>query len=75
MDNDEYKKWKAELFENDLLDEDQLTDAELGEVPYGYVWHHDPLEPGRMMLVPISVHEACKHVGGQKIWGGGNKNR
>jgi len=68
-------EWRENMQKSGLLDDDQLAEIEMNEVPYGYVWHHDPNIPGRMLLVPISVHDACKHVGGQKLWGGGNANR
>ena len=55
--------------------EEQIADIELGETPYGYTWHHDANVMGKMQLVPTSIHQACGHLGGQSVWGGGQANR
>ena len=49
---------------------DQLADIKAGDNPYGYTWHHD-VDPGHMQLVPMDVHQACRHSGGRSLWGGG----
>ena len=54
--------------------EDQLIDISEGRTPEGYVWHHNT-EIGHMQLVPLDVHQACRHLGGRSIWGGGAKAR
>ncbi|HEY9088463.1 MAG TPA: HNH endonuclease, partial [Anaerolineaceae bacterium] len=45
-----------------------------GENPIDYTWHHD-VTSGTMRLIPSDVHESCRHLGGRRIWGGGNANR
>ena len=50
--------------------EDQLADIAEGIIPEGFTWHHDS-EPGTMRLVPTDVHQACRHLGGRSLWGGG----
>lgn len=57
------------------FDEGQMEDLESGKTPYGYTWHHDTSENGFMLLVPTSIHQACRHSGGRSSWGGGSKNR
>ena len=57
------------------FDDEQLEDLENGKTPYGYTWHHDTSEKGFMLLVPTSIHQACRHSGGRSSWGGGSKNR
>ncbi|TXK82565.1 HNH endonuclease [Paenibacillus sp. N3.4] len=53
---------------------DQLERIENGITPKGYVWHHD-IEPGKMQLVPESIHQKFGHYGGQYVWAGGTENR
>ncbi len=57
------------------FDEEQMDDLENGKTPYGYTWHHDTTETGRLLLVPTAIHQACRHSGGRSSWGGGSKNR
>lgn len=57
------------------LDEGQKVDLMEGRIPYGYTWHHDPNERGLIMLVPTSIHQACRHFGGRSVWGGGAEYR
>lgn len=57
------------------FDDEQMEDLESGKTPYGYTWHHDTNEKGFMLLVPTSIHQACRHSGGRSSWGGGSKNR
>ena len=57
------------------FDADQMDDLENGKTPYGYTWHHDTLEEGRLLLVPTAIHQTCRHSGGRSSWGGGSKNR
>jgi hypothetical protein len=57
------------------FDEEQMNDLENGKTPYGYTWHHDPNEKGLLLLVPTSIHQACRHSGGRSSWGGGAKCR
>jgi hypothetical protein len=49
---------------------EQLDAIEKGQpqIP-GYTWHHHQ-EPGRMQLVPRTLHQDTKHVGGNKMWPG-----
>ncbi len=63
--------WMKEFYN---FDEDQLYELECGKAPYGYKWHH-ATTPGVLQLVPTSIHEACRHMGGRSLWGGGAKCR
>ena len=54
--------------------EAQLEQIRNGEVPDGYVWHHDA-EAGKLQLVDRALHERTGHTGGKKIWSGGKKYR
>ncbi|WP_338664471.1 DUF4781 domain-containing protein [Pararoseomonas sp. SCSIO 73927] len=38
--------------------------------PAEWTWHHTE-NPGELVLVPRGIHNAVKHTGGKKIWGGG----
>lgn len=53
---------------------EELAQAEAGETPDGYVWHHHE-EPGRMELVDEKTHAQTGHTGGKAIWGGGEEAR
>lgn len=84
-DNEQFNDcnyWLDEVYQEDKelqdfynFDEYQLEEIENGNTPYGYTWHHDAREDGLMMLVPTSIHQACRHSGGRSSWGGGSKNR
>jgi hypothetical protein len=56
------------------FNEGQLQDIARGDTPDGYVWHHHQQE-GRLQLVEREIHQKTGHIGGQKIWAGGNDNR
>lgn len=45
-----------------------------GENPVDCTWHHD-VTSGTMRLIPTDIHDSCRHLGGRRIWGGGNANR
>lgn len=53
---------------------EQLEDIENGDIPMGYVWHHNE-ETGKMQLVKIEDHNKTQggaaHTGGKALWGGG----
>lgn len=51
-----------------IFNQEQLDQIANGEVPKGYTWHHTEI-PGQMQLVPTKIHQACRHTGGQAIWG------
>jgi hypothetical protein len=39
------------------------------DIPEGYTWHHDPIEPGNMQLVPFGIHNVTHHDGPYNIKG------
>lgn len=39
----------------------------------GLTWLHNEL-PGRMQLVDSGKHQACRHIGGSSLWGGGQES-
>jgi len=53
---------------------EQLEQIYEGDIPDGYVWHHDA-EKGKMQLVDEYIHGKTAHTGGKSIWGGGKENR
>lgn len=52
----------------------QLEQIKNGGKISGLVWHHNEQE-GVMQLVDSKIHDATKHIGGRKIWGGGTALR
>jgi filamentous hemagglutinin len=60
--------------ENGVVNKKMFTDAQWLDIERGaadidgFTWHHHQ-DPGRMQLVPRTIHKDTGHFGGGALWG------